>query len=130
MAAAGARYRNTLDLTYGIMFIATPHDGANLARLAGMLANIANSAIKINTGNLKLLERDSEPLAEIANTFGYLTQLEIVTVVESEKTKIRYTGVFIIVSQICALDGISACNIRSDERHLDCTTVICTTKPW
>jgi hypothetical protein len=63
------------------MFMGTLHGGADSAKLgyvARTIAKIANSVTKVNTLDLKLLERDSEPLTEIARSFGFLTEIEIV----------------------------------------------------
>ncbi|KFY74393.1 hypothetical protein V499_05575 [Pseudogymnoascus sp. VKM F-103] len=89
MASEEQRYKNIVESTRGVMFMGTPHDGADAAKLALTIANIANSVTSINTVNLELLGRDSEPLTEIARSFGFLAQrLKIVTIVESNTTRI------------------------------------------
>jgi hypothetical protein len=99
MASEEQRYKNIVESTRGVMFMGTPHDGADAAKLALTIANIANSVTSINTVNLELLRRDSEPLTEIARSFGFLAQrLKIVTIVESNTTRIPYMRTQIMAS--------------------------------
>ena len=71
----------------------TPHDGADAAKLALTIANIANSVTVVNTIDINLLQRGSESLVDISRKFGYLAQnLKVVTVVESNNTPIPYLG--------------------------------------
>ncbi len=93
MAIAGdqASYVNVLESTRGIMFMGTPHDGADVAKLASTIANIASSVTTFNMTNLNLLQPGSEPLTDISRKFGFIAQkLRVVTVVESNKTLIPY----------------------------------------
>ena len=71
----------------------TPHDGADVAKLASTIAKIASSVTNINTINLNLLQPGSEPLTEISRKFGFIApKLKVVTVVESNKTLIPYSN--------------------------------------
>lgn len=97
MAREEGKYRSLLSSTRGIMFLGTPHDGADAAKLASTLANIANSITTLNTNNLKTLQRDSVPLQEISRSFGFLVNLKIVTVIESDETRIPYTNAYTLV---------------------------------
>lgn len=97
MAHEEAKYKELLHSTCGIMFMGTPHDGADAAKLASTIANIANSITTLNTINLEILERDSDRLQGISKSFGFLKDLRIVTVIESNKTRIPYTNVYILV---------------------------------
>ena len=94
MAREAKQYEGVLESTAGIMFMGTPHDGADGAKLVSSAAEIARSLLnrKINTIPLKTLERDSAQLRDISRSFGYLDQLKIVTVVESDETDIPYLG--------------------------------------
>lgn len=100
MAREEEKYRNILHSTAGIMFMGTPHDGADLVKLASTIANIAISVTALNTNNLETLERDAVPLQEISRSFGFLSDLKIVTVIESDKTRIPYSNTHILVSTI------------------------------
>ncbi|KAL2047327.1 hypothetical protein N7G274_001348, partial [Stereocaulon virgatum] len=97
MAREEEKYQNVLRSTNGIMFMGTPHNGADAAKLASTIANIANSITTLNTKNLKTLERDSVTLQEISRSFGFLTHFKIVTVIESDKTPIPYTNAYTLI---------------------------------
>ena len=97
MAREEGKYQSLLSSTRGIMFMGTPHDGADAAKLASTLANIANSITTLNTNNLKTLQRDSVPLQEISRSFGFLKDLKIVTVIESNETRIPYINAYTLV---------------------------------
>ena len=97
MAREEEKYHELLRLTCGIMFMGTPHDGADAAKLASTIANIAKSITTLNTYHLETLERDSVPLQEISRSFGFLSDLKIVTIIESDKTRIPYTKIYTLV---------------------------------
>ena len=108
MAREEEKYQSLLRSTRGIMFMGTPHNGANAAKLASTLANVPNSIWTLNTDNLKTIERDSVQLQEISRSFGFLQDLKIVTVIESNETRIPYTNAYSLVSKfpirrICAI---------------------------
>ena len=92
MAREEEKYHSLLNSTIGIMFMGTPHDGADGAKLFSTVANIAKSITTINTVYLEALKRDSEQLQEISRSFGFLQGLKIVTVIESDKTHISGFG--------------------------------------
>ena len=73
------------------MFMGTPHDGADAARLASTIVRIASTIAKFNTSNLSLLNRGSDQLIDISRAFGFMDRLDIVTVLESNETLIPYT---------------------------------------
>ncbi len=99
LAQEDSRYNNILESALGVVFLGTPHDGADAAKFASTLAYIAKSlGIPVNMTNLRLLERDSAPLVETAKSFGYLSTLNVVTVVESNMTRIPHTGQEIMAS--------------------------------
>ncbi len=98
MAREEEKYHVLLHSTKGIMFMATPHEGADAAKLASTIANVANSITTLNTNNLKTLERDSVSLQEISRSFGFLSDLKITTVIESDKTRIPYIYTYTLVS--------------------------------
>ena len=97
MAREEAKYQNLLRSVTGIMFMGTPHDGADAAKLASTIANIANSITTLNVNNIETLERDSVPLQDISRSFGFLKDLRVVTVIESDKTRIPYINTYISV---------------------------------
>ncbi len=96
MAREETQYHGLLQSTTGIMFMGTPHDGADGAKLVSTAANIASSLITLNTIQLKTLERDSEQLQDISRSFGFLKDLKIVTVIESNKTCIPGVGYILV----------------------------------
>ena len=110
MARDEKKYQGILHSTNGIMFMGTPHDGADAAKLASTLAHIAESVKTINREQLDMLKRDSESLQEISRNFGFLDNLKIVTVIESNKTRIPYTGKYILVSKYQTLYSEFAIN--------------------
>ena len=97
MAREETRHNSILQSTIGIMFMCAPHDGADGAKLGSIAANIAKSVMTLNTIQLKTLERDSEELQNISRSFGFLQDLKIVTVIESDKTRIF--GNYILVGR-------------------------------
>lgn len=80
------------------MFMGTPHNGAKAADLACSIINIANLVTKLNSQELEMLESGSESLQDISRSFGQLSELKIVSVIESNKTYIPWTQKFILVS--------------------------------
>ena len=94
MAREAKQYEGLLESTAGIMFMGTPHDGADGAKLVHTAAEIARSLLnqEVNSILLKTLERDSAQLRDISRSFGYLNKIKIVTVIESDKTNIPYLG--------------------------------------
>ena len=94
MAREEEKYQSLLQSTIGIMFMGTPHDGADTVKLAFTIANIANSITTLNTNYLNTLKRDSVPLQEISRSFGFLQELKIVTVIESNETRTPYTNAY------------------------------------
>lgn len=83
MAQKEERYKQLLRYTRGIMFIGTPHGGADLARFASTIAHVANSIITLDTNNLKNLVRDFVPLQEISKSFGSIKDIKFVTILAS-----------------------------------------------
>ena len=94
MAQEEKRYLGLLQSTVGIMFMGTPHDGADAAKLASTLIRIAKSlsTIPLKENQVKMLESGSEQLREISRSFGFLQDLKIVTVIEDDETIIPYLG--------------------------------------
>ena len=80
------------------MFMGTPHNGAKAADLACNIINIANFVKTLNKQQLKMLKTGSESLQDISRSFGQLSELKIVTVIESNKTYIPWTKKHILVS--------------------------------
>lgn len=76
------------------MFMGTPHHGADGAKLASTAIKVANSipTISLNAYQVKMLERGSEQLRDISRSFGFLQDLKIVTVTESDTTYIPGLG--------------------------------------
>lgn len=74
------------------MFMGTPHDGADGAKLASTAIDIAKSITAFNDYQVKMLQNGSEQLQEISWSFGFLQDLKIVTVIESDTTTIPALG--------------------------------------
>ena len=66
MAREEKKYCDILKSTRGIMFMGTPHDGADSADLALTIARIANTVITMNDGILETLKRESPQLREVS----------------------------------------------------------------
>jgi hypothetical protein len=79
------------------MFMGVPHDGADSAKLAGRIDDVAQVFFDLNLINLKDLERDSRPLQDISLSFSFLDGFDIITVMESERTAIPGTTRSILV---------------------------------
>ncbi len=125
MAREEDEYHGLLQSTIGIMFMGTPHDGADGAKLVSTAADIANSLTTFNTIQLKTLERDSEQLQDISRSFGFLEDLKIVTVIESNKTRIPGLGKHTLVGRYSVyLTGGSTLTGQ------DCTSGFCSSQPW
>ena len=99
MAREGERFSGLQQSTNGIMFMGTPHHGADGAKLASTAINIANSLIDLKKYQVKMLERGSEQLQEISRTFGHFQDLKIVNVIESDETKIPCLGKHYLVGK-------------------------------
>ena len=95
MSGEEKQYHGLLQSTTGVMSMGTPHDGADKAKLFSTAGDIAGSLVTLNTTQVKMLEHGSEQLQEISRAFGLLifnTDLQIVTVIESDKTRILGTN--------------------------------------
>ena len=88
MAYQESRYRFLIGATKGTMFMGVPHTGADEARLAAVVANIARLSFNVNRAHLDDLNRGSRFLQELARAFSQLEGFDIITVCESEKTPI------------------------------------------
>ena len=58
------------DSFYGIVFLGTPHAGSDFTKFALSLGFLVNLVKSPNTSNIGVLEKDSEVLAGIQNSFG------------------------------------------------------------
>ncbi|CAD6589643.1 MAG: hypothetical protein ASARMPREDX12_003913 [Alectoria sarmentosa] len=87
------KYRSIYTLTRGIMFMGTPHDGADVAKLASTIVRIASTVANFNTSNLSVLKRGSEQVIDISRAFGFMNHLDVVTILESNETLIPYTKI-------------------------------------
>lgn len=96
MAREEKRYLGLLQSTIGIMFMGTPHDGADGAKLASTAINIAKSITKFNDYQVEMLQRGSEQLQKISRSFGFLQDLKIVTTIESNTTTIPGLGQYMV----------------------------------
>ena len=97
MARQEDRYQALERSTIGIMFMGTPHDGADAAKLGSTIVNITKSVTTPSINHLELLRRESESLRNISREFGFLENLKIVTVIESNKTRIPHTNIYRMV---------------------------------
>ena len=98
MAREADAHKQILESTRAIMFMGVPHDGADAAKLASRIGNVAQVYCNLNLINLKDLERDSRPLQDISLSFSFLDGFDIITVMESEKTVIPGANSSILVS--------------------------------
>ena len=76
----------------------TPHDGADVAKLASTIVRIASTVANFNTSNLSVLKRGSEQVIDISRAFGFMNHLDVVTILESNETLIPYTKISKMVS--------------------------------
>ena len=97
MAREARAHKQILESTRAIMFMGVPHDGADAAKLASCIGNVAQVFCDMNRINLHDLERDSRPLQDISLSFSFLDGFDIITVMESEKTVIPGTTTSILV---------------------------------
>ena len=123
MAREEKQYHGILQSTVGIMFMGTPHDGADGAKLASTAANIANSVMELNTYQLRTLKSGSEQLQDISRSFGYHNDLRIVTVIESDKTEIL--GIRTLVSRYSTY-----LTYGPTLTGQDCISGFCSSQPW
>jgi hypothetical protein len=101
MSGRERRFTPTFSATKGVMFIAVPHDGADIAILAKRISAIMQVAVNVNRRMLKGLTHNSSSLQEISKEFSSLGDFPVVTVTESEKTPIPYVpGQSILVSYV------------------------------
>ena len=98
MAREAGAHKKILESTRSIMFMGVPHDGADAAKLASRIGDVAKVFCNLNLINLKDLERDSRSLQEISQSFSFLNDFDIITVMESERTVIPGTTTSILVS--------------------------------
>lgn len=61
--------QNIVRLTWGIVFLGTPHRGAGLARWAELLSRHIGLVKQTNTEIVAVLRQDSEVLARIQDSF-------------------------------------------------------------
>ena len=107
MAQEAVAYKRILRSTRAIMFMGVPHDGADAAKLASRIGDVARVFCNLNLIDLKDLKRDSRPLQDISQSFGFLEGFDIITVMESEKTVIPGTKKSILVSTPGSTLGLS-----------------------
>ena len=126
MARDEKRYHGLRQSTVGIMFMGTPHHGADGAKLASTAINIANSipTISLNVYQVKTLERGSEQLRDISRSFGFFQELKIVTVTESDTTYIPGLGQNWVGRYSTYL--VSGSTLTGQ----DCISGFCSPQPW
>lgn len=107
MAQQESRYNNVLRSVCGVMFMGVPHGGSDLAVFATRLTTIANVVTRMNTTNLRDLERDSRPLQDISKAFGNLEGFNIATVTEADETRIPGTSKRVLVGLLLRISGSS-----------------------
>lgn len=125
LARQEQQYQGLLESTIGIMFMGTPHQGADGAKLAHTAVQIANSipTISLNPYQVKMLERGSEQLQDISKSFGFLQDFNIATVTESDTTYIG--GVERLVGRY-STSLISGPTLTSQ----DCIFGFCSPQSW
>lgn len=65
-------YRAMIECTLGIMFMGTPHAGADTAKLASILGNLVGLVKQVNSDIVGVLKPDSEVLAGLQQEFHRL----------------------------------------------------------
>ena len=98
MAREADAHGQILESTWAIMFMGVPHGGADAAKLASGIGDVARVFCNLNRVNLRDLKRDSRPLQDISLSFSYLDGFDIITVMESGRTTIPGTTKSILVS--------------------------------
>lgn len=82
-------YRDMLERFTGVVFMGTPHGGADVAfwaSYAGRLLNAASLGTRTNVGLLQVLRKDSKFLGTLSHTFALQNgSLKIITFYETEK---------------------------------------------
>ena len=124
MAREERRYHGLLQSTIGVMFMGTPHDGADGAKLASTAIKIAKSVTPLNDYQVKTLERGSEQLQDISRSFGFLQDLKIVTVTESDTTTIPFLGQYLVNRHSSYMISVSTLTSQ------DCISEFCSPQPW
>jgi hypothetical protein len=99
MAREDEAHKQILEATRAVMFMGVPHDGADAAKLASHIGDVAQVFFKPNLVTLKDLERDSRPLQDISWSFSLLKGFDIITIMESEETTIPGTATRMLVSK-------------------------------
>lgn len=71
----------------GIVFMAVPHRGADIAKFATYLATVGKLGVPVSKINLQELQPSSRTLADLSTQFSYIhDRYKYITVLESEKT--------------------------------------------
>lgn len=77
------------DVTHGIVFLATPHQGSQTADY-GVIVGLAAKATNMREDLVRGLRTDSDRLSEIADDFRqHHDLLQLATFYETKKTKIK-----------------------------------------
>jgi hypothetical protein len=89
-------FHHILKATYGVVFLGTPHRGADIASWGDTLATCAAAfGLGPDTELLNILRKDSDRLREIFNDFAVLSNdmgLHLICFYELYPTKISYRG--------------------------------------
>jgi hypothetical protein len=103
--------------TYGVIFLGTPHRGADIASWGDTLATCAAAfGLGPDTELLNILRKDSDRLREIFNDFAVLANemsLDLVCFYELYPTTIKYRrGMLQYMISAKALVGLASENIH------------------
>ena len=74
-----------LDATHGIIFLGTPHRGSSVTTLPKLVASIIQAVQDVNVDLIRDLERESQTLDRIADSFGQILVRRMITVFSFEE---------------------------------------------
>ena len=74
-----------LDATRGIIFLGAPHQGSSTATLPKLIASVIQAFQDVNVDLVQDLERDSQTLDRIGDSFGQILDKQTFTVFSFEE---------------------------------------------
>lgn len=107
---------------YGIVFLATPHNGSSLATSGNIVAKIARVLSPLNPPQviIETLRRDSKVLFEITEDFNVMaSRLEIVSFYETKMTKIGPWRKMVVEQPSAVLNIHNEVRIAQNSDHRD-----------
>ena len=121
MAVFGNTYKNIKDQIAGVIFLGTPHEGAEIAKLANSLFQPLTIANFANTGLLESLEMRNPELYNISQDFANeYSALDVVCFYETKARSIK--GIFktrVVDDQSAAILGKKRIYLEADHSGLN-----------